>query len=274
MLNKLCVLLSIYKNDKISFVEESISSVINQTYQTFDIFILYDGPIDHSISEYIDHLILPNTINIFILKRNENKGLAKSLNELIKVAIDRNYQYIARMDADDVCMLDRFEKQINYLERNKAIDVLGSWTIEIDKLGNEIFQKEMPITSKECLHLFKKRDCLVHPSVMFRKSFFEKAGLYPEETFFGEDTMMWAKGFKNNCVFANIPLYLLYYRLDDDFFNRRRGWRHAKSIFVLRMKISKMLGFGFVGYFYAITFASIKLLPKNLLSFAYKKLRN
>ena len=66
----------------------------------------------------------------------------------------------------------------------------------------------MPITHEECLELFKKRDCMIHPTVMFRRSYFEKAGLYPEDTYFGEDTMMWAKGFKSGCKFANVPEYL------------------------------------------------------------------
>lgn len=60
---------------------------------------------------------------------------------------------------------------------------------------------------------------MIHPTVMFRRSYFEKAGLYPENTYFGEDTMMWAKGFKAGCQFANLPEYLLKFRLDPNFFN-------------------------------------------------------
>lgn len=60
---------------------------------------------------------------------------------------------------------------------------------------------------------------MIHPTVMFRRSYFEKAGLYPEDTYFGEDTKMWAKGFKAECKFANLPEYLLKFRLDSDFFN-------------------------------------------------------
>lgn len=73
---------------------------------------------------------------------------------------------------------------------------------------------------------------MIHPTVMFRRSYFEKAGLYPEDTYFGEDTMMWAKGFKSGCKFANVPEYLFKFRLDSNFFERRRGG-NMQNLFIL-----------------------------------------
>ena len=63
--------------------------------------------------------------------------------------------------------------------------------------------------------------------------------MYSLDTYFGEDTMMWAQGFVAGCVFANVPEYLFRFRLDDNFFKRRRGWKHAKGIFTLRHKVNK-----------------------------------
>ena len=117
----------------------------------------------------------------------------------------------------------------------------------------------MPVTNEECLEFFKIRDSMIHPTVMFRRSYFEKAGLYPENTYFGEDTMMWAKGFKAGCQFANLPEYLLKFRLDPNFFQRRRGWKHARSIFILRRQVNKMLGFGLREDCYALMYAIAKL---------------
>ena len=64
--------------------------------------------------------------------------------------------------------------------------------------------------------------------------------------------MMWAQGFAAGCKFANVPEYLFKFRLNDDFFNRRRGWKHAKVILTLRWKVNKMLNYPLKAYLYAI----------------------
>lgn len=266
----LVVILSIYKNDSFSFLHESINSLLSQKNIFFDLYILCDGPLSSDIVHYLKSL---NQNFIFILKRRENKGLAYSLNELLNIILPKGYQYIARMDADDISTSDRFEKQITFMERHPEIDCLGTWAIEIDSKGQEYFRKEMPVTHNDCLELFKKRDCMIHPTVMFRRSYFEKAGLYPEDTYFGEDTMMWAKGFKAGCKFANLPEYLFKFRLDDRFFERRRGWKHARSILSLRFKVNKMLGFGLKAYIFALLYACAKMMPKSILNIIYKTTR-
>ena len=81
------------------------------------------------------------------------------------------------------------------------------------------------------------------------------------------------KGFKAECKFANLPEYLLKFRLDSDFFQRRRGWKHAKSIFTLRRQINEMLGFGLKEDGYALMYAIAKLMPIKILDFIYRKVR-
>lgn len=114
---------------------------------------------------------------------------------------------------------------------------------------------------------------MIHPTVMFRRSYFEKAGLYPEDTYFGEDTMMWAKGFRAGCRFANLPDHLFKFRLDENFFQRRRGWKHARSIFTLRCRVNRMLGFGIEANCYVLLYAVAKMMPISVLNWLYKKIR-
>ena len=114
---------------------------------------------------------------------------------------------------------------------------------------------------------------MIHPTVMFRRSYFEKAGLYPEDTYFGEDTIMWAQGFANGCQFANIPEYLYFFRLNKVFFERRRGIKHAKSILQLRRRVNKMLHYGFKADIYALLYALAKLMPEKILNIIYKTAR-
>lgn len=266
----LAVIMSVYKNDRLQFVKEAVKSILDQTYNEFDFFIIFDGPIKKEVRAYLLEL---NDSRITIIDRKENKGLAYSLNELLQIVLKEGYQYIARMDADDISMEDRFFEQISYLKCHTDVDCVGSWAIEIEADGKEFFRKKMPENHDQCLEMFKKRDCLIHPTVVFQRTYFEKAGLYPEDTYFGEDTMMWANGFASNCKFGNVQRYLLKFRLDEEFFNRRRGWKHAKSILTLRRKVNKLLGFGYKEDSYAFLYATVKMMPKILLNYIYKIIR-
>lgn len=266
----LYVIMSLYKNDTLPVVKEAIYSIISQTYHDFQLYIVFDGPVNDSVGDFLRCL---DDQRLFLIERSKNQGLAYSMNELLRLILPLDCSYVARMDADDISFPERFEKQIEYMELHTDVDCLGTWAIEFDREDREFFRKKMPVTHNECLELFKKRDCIIHPTVMFRKSYFEKAGLYPEDTYFGEDTMMWAQGFKNGCRFANLPLFLFKFRLDTNFFERRRGWKHAQSIFKLRRQVNKMLGFGIKEDCSALLYAIAKLMPKSVLNIVYKVAR-
>ena len=270
MRHSVAIIMSVYLNDKLDYIKLSVDSILNQNYTDFDFYILFDGPIRDDVHGYLTTI---NDPRITIIERKINKGLAISLNELLQIVLPKGYEFVARMDADDISLPTRFERQIEFMNTHSDIDCIGTWAIEINADGSEYFHKQMPENHDECRELFKKRDCMIHPTVMFRHSYFDKAGLYPEDTYFGEDTMMWANGFASGCRFSNIPEYLFKFRLDQDFFNRRRGWKHAKSIYTLRKKVNKMLGFGIKADIYAILYASAKMMPKAILNTIYKLAR-
>ena len=183
------------------------------------------------------------------------------------------YEYIARMDADDISMPERFEKQVAYMDAHPETECLGTWAIEIKSDGSEFYRKQMPESHEGCWEQFMIRDCMIHPTVMFRRSYIEKAGVYSLDTYFGEDTMMWAQGFAAGCKFANVPEYLFKFRLNDDFFNRRRGWKHAKGILTLRWRVNKMLHYPLKAYLYAFAYAGAKMMPTKVLNLIYRKAR-
>lgn len=264
------VIMSLYKNDTAHYVSLAVESILSQTYKDFDFYIQYDGFVQPEVDNYLSSL---SDERIQIYKRNENKGLAQSLNDLLNIVMPKGYEFIARMDADDISLPVRFERQIDYLLKHPKVECLGTWAIEITSNGDEYFRKQMPETHEECRQMFKKRDCMIHPTVMYRRSYIEKAGLYSLDTYFGEDTMMWAQGFASNCVFANVPEYLFKFRLDDNFFERRRGWKHAKGIFTLRHKVNKMLHFGLMADGWALAYAMAKMMPKSILNIIYKTAR-
>lgn len=264
------VIMSIYKSDRLQFVEESVQSILRQTYRQFDFYIIADGEIDNAIEKFLSNI---NDDRVFFTKRSQNMGLAKSLNELLRMALPKGYEYIGRMDADDISMPDRFAKQLAFLEENKDTDIVGTWAIEIDEFGNVFYEKKMPIDHHGCYEQFKKRDCIIHPTAMFRRTYFEKAGMYPENTYFAEDTMMWANGFVNGCRFANIPEFLFRFRIDQDFFKRRRGWKHALNIYKLRRRVNRLLNYPASINIYAMMYAVAKMMPTPILNIIYKTTR-
>lgn len=262
--------MSLYKSDNLQYVRLAVESVLSQTFPDFEFYIQCDGYVQPDVDEYL-YNIEDNRLHIY--RRNENKGLAHSLNDLLSIVLPMGYEYIARMDADDISLHNRLEKQFAFMKRNPQIDCVGTYAIEIKSDGSEFYRKKMPITHEECRVFFMQRDCMIHPTVMLRRTYFEKAGNYPVDTYFGEDTMMWAQGFANGCMFANIPEYLFKFRLNDEFFSRRRGWKHAKGILTLRWKVNKMLHYPLKAYLYAIAYAGAKLMPTKILNWIYLQAR-
>ena len=273
MVSRIAVIMSLYRNDTIEFVTLAVESILNQSYTDFDLYIQYDGPIKDEVDAYLSHL---NDERIHIYKRLENKGLAQSLNDLLKIVKPLEYDYIARMDADDISTTDRFEKQIHYLQSHFHIDMVGGAINEIDEKGrNRGKVTSYPCTADECRAFFAKRNPVAHPTVMFRRSFFDKAGWhYPTDYVRNEDTRLWHEGYKHGCKIANIPDVVLNFRMTDDMFkNRRNGKAFAKSQLELRMQIKNDLGYGFMAVVYAYAMYILMISPSWLLKFAYKVLR-
>ena len=123
---KVCVLMSIYKRDTLALVKESVNSILLQSHVLFDFYIQLDGEIDRDVESFLN--TLEQNDNRLILKRSlNNKGLARSLNDLLEFVLPKNYDYIARMDADDISLSGRFKKQIAYMETHPDVDCLGTW---------------------------------------------------------------------------------------------------------------------------------------------------
>lgn len=110
--------MSVYNGEK--YLAEAIESILNQTYKNFELIIINDGSKDNSVEIIKNYMKQDNRI---VLIDRENKGLPYSLNEGISVA---KGEYIARMDADDISLPTRFEKQVDYMQKNE-LDVCGSY---------------------------------------------------------------------------------------------------------------------------------------------------
>lgn len=265
--------MSLYKNDRLAFVKQAVESILGQTYKDFDYYIQYDGPIHQEVDDYLSGL---TDERVKIQRREENKGLAYSLNELLHIVMPKGYNFIARMDADDISMPGRFEKQLVYLKLHLEVDMVGGAINEIDENGdNKGKVTKYPCSPEDCRAFFAKRNPVAHPTVMFRRSFFEKAGWeYPVDFVRNEDTRLWHEGYKHGCVIANLPDVLLHYRMTDAMFTQRRNGKvFAKSQLKLRKLINRDLKFGVIADVYAYAMYLLMISPSWLLKFAYRVLR-
>ncbi len=265
------VIMSIYKNDKLMYVVKCVNSLLKQTFGDFHVYIQYDGVVEDDIKHFFMEL---NDTRFHVYSRNENYGLAYSLNELLRIILTKEYDYIIRMDADDICIFDRFEKQIIFMEQHKNIDICGGYIEEMDENEKGIGVVKYPLTHNEMKSYFAKRNPLAHVSVIFRKSYFQKAGLYPVDTDKDEDTIFWLNGFLSGCQFANIEQVLVRVRVNRNFYSRRNGLSKSLSDLKNRCLVIKKLNLSSVNYIFAFArFVVLSVPIPRITQLAYKFLR-
>ncbi len=262
--------MSVYANDNLSYLQEALESLYCQTKKV-DIFIQQDGKVSKEIQYFLDKELQDCKIS-YLGNRVENKGLAFSLNELLKIVLPK-YQYIARMDADDISMPNRIKEQLEFMEKHLDIDIVGGSIEEFSDVISYHKRVEYPLKHQEMFDFFKKRVPLAHVTALFRKSFFEKAGLYPASSPTNEDTLMWMQGFKNDCIFANISEVLVKVRVSHSFFSRRGGTAKAWSDLKDRVLVIQTLRYNIFSYFYAVALFMVNIAPPKIKQFLYKRLR-
>ena len=153
------VIMPVYNAE--TYVEEAIKSILNQTFEDFEFLIINDGSEDNSLSIINNYASKDNRIKII---SREKKGLVFSLNEGIKLAKGK---YIARMDADDISVPERFKKQISYLERNSDVDICGTW---IETFGRSMEVLKYPVQHDDIKVALLFAFGLAHPSIMAKKT--------------------------------------------------------------------------------------------------------
>lgn len=268
-MSNIAVLLPVYKKDNPQFFTTSVSSILEQTYQNFTIFLGVDGPIEGELDEAVK--CVEHNEKVCVIRFAENRGLACVLNDLIAAAVEQGFEYFARMDADDIALPDRFKKQISFLMEHPDVDVVGGAIEEINEKG-ELNGKRVvyPFSHEECRKFFRYRDPLAHPATFFRKRYFDKAKGYRPEYRKNQDTMLWFDGFMNGCIFANLSDTVLHFRVAKDFYGRRNGWKRAKQMMRSRMEINKAMKYDISANMFAIAMALMTVSPTWLKKFLYR----
>lgn len=273
-MSRIAVILPVYKNDRVPYIKLSVDSILTQTYKDIHLYIGVDGPVGTELQACLKQYERDERISVEWFA--ENRGLAIVLNDLLDICFKNGYEYIARMDADDISMPERLEKQMAYLQQHPEIDVVGGAIEEIDEDGESRGKNIVyPETPEGCYRFFSRRNPHAHPAVMFRKSFFDKAGCkYRPEYRQNQDTMLWLDGMKAGTKHANLQEVVLQFRFTDSLFKKRRnGWAFASKQLHDRKTINKTLGYGFGAAVFGYMMFCLLVSPVWVKKIAYKIFR-
>ncbi|HFQ4905460.1 TPA: glycosyltransferase [Vibrio vulnificus] len=187
-----------------STIKETIDSLLNQTFEDFEILIVLNGVSDNTaniIYEYDDCRIRIFESNIVQLNYNLNLALSKA-----------NGKYVARIDSDDICMPERLEKQVGFLEANPSIDVLGSFVEIIDEYGETKGVLEYPVNHRDIANKLLKSNPICHPSVMMKRDIILNNNGYLGGMY-AQDYDLWIRLISSGACFHNLDVPLLKYRV-------------------------------------------------------------
>lgn len=223
-----------------AYLTEAIESIMKQTYPHFEVIIVDDASTDTSwniITEY--KALYPQTIHAIRLK----KSLGKSGDPATNLAIQHAHgAYIAKMDADDIAHPKRLEKQVEYLQSHSEIFMVGTQAYVIDKVNEVIGKKQAPLTHAEIYCNFFSYNYMIHPSIMFRNEARYGEFYHIKFAYFNEYYTFF-RLMNQGKQFANVPEYLMYYRIHgkNDTFSRIK--KKFLSTLAIKKKFITQLGY-------------------------------
>lgn len=203
--NFVTVLMPVYNAEK--YLAEAIESILHQTYQDFEFLIINDGSTDGSEDVILNYAEVDSRINY--VKNEHNIKLIATLNKGVKLAKGK---YIVRMDADDISVPERIEKQVSFMESHPNVGVCGSYFTVFGEGIKDPYVVTRPLGNETIKASLLFTNPLGHPNVIIRKSLMIDNDIWYNSRFYRiEDWGLWTM-LMNKCDFENIPESLLRYR--------------------------------------------------------------
>jgi glycosyltransferase involved in cell wall biosynthesis len=215
------------------FVAQAIGSVLSQSHADFEFIIIDDGSTDDSA----DIIACHRDRRVRVITHRDNAGLAARLNEGIAAASGR---YVARMDADDISLPNRFVRQVEFMESHRHVGACGTW---VEVAGEGVRQRwEYPL-SHDAIHARLLFECaMAHPTVMFDRARLQKARLSYDSSYpCAQDYDLWCRTVKE-LTLANIPEVLLVRRLHAGQIGRRNATGQQRWAETIRRRQLEGLG--------------------------------
>ncbi len=222
------VAMCVYGKDNPNWFNTALESVVFQTVMPSEIVLIVDGPVPNDIQNVIDKYIdiCEGKIDFRVVKLSVNEGHGNARRKSLEYC---TYELVALMDADDICIKDRFEKQLDFIVNFPDVDIVGGNIAEfIDDPKNPVAYRNVPQRDEEIKNLMRKKAPFNQMTVLFKKSKVEQAGGYLD-WFCDEDYYLWLRMLQTGAVMANIGSVLVNVRVGDEMYNRRGGVRYFKS---------------------------------------------
>ena len=264
-MKKISVLMGVYNCE--STLAEAVGSIVSQTYPEWELIICDDGSNDGTLAKAKEFAAAEPRIKV--LENGRNLGLSKTLNRCFG---ESTGEYIARMDGDDRCDSERFEKQAAFLDSTDEYAIVSSSMKLFDENGEwGIIEKPEYPTARDTV----EGSPICHAPVMMRRECLEAVGGYSENdrVLRVEDVDLWirlyAAGFK--CRNLREPLYSM--RNDKNALNRRK-YRYRINSASVRLKGCKRLGLGMKSRARALRPMIYGLVPARLRDFLRRRKRS
>lgn len=264
------VLMSVYAKDNPAWVAQALDSVLNNAVAPAEIVVVQDGPVPTDLQQVLaQYAKRHGSIKLFPLEQNSGLGVA------LQKGLERcTHELVARMDADDISLPDRFEKQLARFAHEPNLAVLGGAIEEVDADSlRPVAIRRVPVVDKECKKFLKTRCPFNHMTVMFKKSLILQAGSY-QPFHLMEDYYLWARCAAKGYVFGNLPDILLRARVNAAMYGRRGGWKYFKSNLALQNEMLKCSIISFPYYLFniLIRFSVQVLIPKSVRQWLYQRI--
>ncbi len=268
MKEKFSVLMSVYFKEKPEYLNLALESVFNQTTKPNEVVLIEDGKLTKELDDVIERYEKKYKKVLKVVKYEQNRGLGFALHDGI---LECTNEIVFRMDTDDICLPNRFEKQLKIFEK-KNVDIVGGNIREFnEEMTEETSMRIVPESDEEIKKMLKKRNPLNHMTVAYRKSKVIEAGNYKDMLYF-EDYYLWARMANIGCTFYNIQEILVNVRGGNDMIKRRGGKKYIKPILQFEKKIYNLR---IVNIFEYMTNTLIRiilsLIPNNIRFLFYKR---
>ena len=175
-----------------------------------DLFIVDDGSAEIPPESELRAAFKPG--KTCLIRLEENSGVAAALNAGLREILRRGYEYVARLDAGDICFPDRLQKQCAFLDANPAVALVGAWAEFVDEAGEHLFVLKHPSEPAAIKRGMYLNNMFVHPSVMFRSSAVREIGFYPSDYDALEDYAYFFE-FTKRYATSNVPMVLIKYEV-------------------------------------------------------------
>lgn len=225
-MSRVSVLMSIYEGEEAAYLDECLESLADQTVQADEIVVVKDGPVGEDLNHVLQKWA--RQLSIREVPLDSNVGLGRALQHGLKAT---RYEFVARMDADDIARSVRIQRQKSFLQRHDDIDVVGSWIEEFEGAVNKVYaRRETPESPESVREYARHRNPLNHMTVMFRKEAVMEVGGYQPAPGL-EDYFLWVRMMLNGSRIANISECLVSVRAGDEMVKRRGGWQYFRGEF-------------------------------------------